>query len=91
MLFIIFVFYIYLSLAIFYGSYIIRTMTTKNKSRFTATFITVSRKDYDECLTKDQCFLQHLFATYRRTWSVAGVSFYNLDSKDFVKLFKLLT
>jgi hypothetical protein len=65
-------------------------MTTKNKSRFAATHITVSRKDYDEMLSKDQIFLQHLFATYRRMWSLAGVSFYNLDAKDFVKLFKLL-
>jgi hypothetical protein len=65
-------------------------MTTKNNSRFTATHITVSRKDYDEMLSKDQYFLQHLFATYRRSWSLAGVSFYNLDAKDFVKLFKLL-
>jgi hypothetical protein len=65
-------------------------MTTKNYSRFTATHITVSRKDHDEVLSKDQEFLQHLFATYRRSWSFAGVSFYNLDEKDFVKLFKLL-
>ena len=65
-------------------------MTTKNHSRFTATHVTVSRKDYDEVLAKDQYFLQLLFATYRRSWSLAGVSFYNLDSKDFVKLFKLL-
>lgn len=65
-------------------------MTTKNNSRFTATHITVSRKDYDSILAKDGFFLQHLFATYRRSWSLSGVSFYNLDSKDFVKLFKLL-
>jgi CTP:phosphocholine cytidylyltransferase-like protein len=65
-------------------------MTTKNRSRFTATHITVSRKDYDEILNKNQEFLQHLFATYRRSWSLAGVSFYDLDSQDFVKLFKLL-
>lgn len=65
-------------------------MTTKNCSRFTATHVTVSRKDYDSVLSKDQTFLHHLFATYRRSWSLAGVSFYNLDSKDFVKLFKLL-
>ncbi len=65
-------------------------MTTKNNSRFTATHITVSRKDYVTTLAKDPSFLQHLFATYRRTWSLAGVSFYNLDTKDFVKLFKLL-
>jgi hypothetical protein len=65
-------------------------MTTKNHSRFTATHITVSRKDHDQTLAKDPFFLQHLFATYRRTWSLAGVSFYNLDTKDFVKLFKLL-
>jgi len=65
-------------------------MTTKNHSRFTATHVTVSRKDYDNTLAKDQEFLQHLFATYRRAWSLAGVSFYNLDEKDFVKLFKQL-
>ena len=65
-------------------------MTTKNNSRFTATHITVSRKDHDEVLSKDEHFLHHLFATYRRSWSLAGVSFYNLDAKDFVKLFKLL-
>jgi hypothetical protein len=65
-------------------------MTTKNNSRFTATHITVSRKDYDNVLKNDQVFLHHLFATYRRSWSLAGVSFYNLDAKDFVKLFKLL-
>ena len=65
-------------------------MTTKNNSRFTATHITISRKDYDNILSQDQTFLHHLFATYRRSWSLAGVSFYNLDSKDFVKLFKLL-
>jgi len=66
-------------------------MTTKNNSRFTATHITVSRKDYDEILSKDMLFLHRLFGTYRRTWSLGGVSFYNLDANDFVKLFKLLT
>ena len=65
-------------------------MTTKNNTRFTATHVSVSRRDYDEVLAKNQYFLQHLFATYRRTWSLHGVSFYNLDEKDFVKLFKLL-
>jgi hypothetical protein len=65
-------------------------MTTKNNSRFTATHITISRKDYDNTLSRDETFIHHLFATYRRSWSLAGVSFYNLDSKDFVKLFKLL-
>lgn len=65
-------------------------MTTKNHSRFTATHVTVSRKDHDSVLAKDQKFLRHLFANYRRTWSLAGVSFYDLDSQDFVKLFKLL-
>ena len=65
-------------------------MTTKNKSLFEADRITVSRKDYDSILSKDQSFLHHLFATYRRSWSLAGVSFYNIDQKDFVKLFKLL-
>jgi len=65
-------------------------MTTKNHTRFTATHVTVSRKDHDEILSKEQDFLIHLFATYRRSWSLAGVSFYNLDSKDFVRLFKLL-
>ena len=65
-------------------------MTTKHNSRFTATRVTVSRTDYDSILAKEQFFLHHLFATYRRSWSMAGVSFYNLDAKDFVKLFKLL-
>lgn len=65
-------------------------MTTKNNSRFTATHVTVSRKDYDNIAETDCHFIEHLFATYRRSWSLAGVSFYNLDSKDFVKLFKLL-
>jgi hypothetical protein len=65
-------------------------MTTKNHSRFTATHVTVSRKDYDDIAAKKLSFLHHLFATYRRSWSLAGVSFYNLDEKDFVKLFKLL-
>jgi uncharacterized FlgJ-related protein len=65
-------------------------MNTKNNSRITATHITVSRKDYDNALSKEERFLQHLFATYKRSWSIAGVSFYNLDEKDFVKLFKLL-
>lgn len=65
-------------------------MTTKNNTRFTATHITVSRKDYDNVLARDQFFLQHLFATYRRSWALSGVSFYNLDNKDFAKLFKLL-
>ena len=66
-------------------------MTTKNKSKFTATYITVSRKDYDEMLSKDQIFLQHLFASYRRSWSLAGVTFYDLEANDFAKLFKFLT
>lgn len=65
-------------------------MTTKNNSRFTTTHVTVSRKDYDSVLATEQWFLNHLFATYRRSWSLSGVSFYNLDSEDFVKLFKLL-
>jgi len=65
-------------------------MTTKNHSRFTVTHVTVSRKDHDEMLSKDQIFLRHLFANYTRSWSLAGVSFYNLEAEDFVKLFKLL-
>jgi hypothetical protein len=65
-------------------------MTTKNKSKFTATHILVSRKDHDEVLASDQPFLRHLFGTYRRSWSLAGVRFYDLSTKDFVKLFKLL-
>lgn len=65
-------------------------MTTKNKSKLTATYILVSRKDYDSVLANEQLFLEHLFATYRRSWTLAGVRFYNLDEKDFVKLFKLL-
>lgn len=65
-------------------------MTTKNHSRFTVTHVTVSRKDHDEILSKDQFFLRHLFATYRRSWSMAGVVFYELSDEDFGKLFKLL-
>jgi hypothetical protein len=65
-------------------------MTTKNNSRFTATHVTVSRKDHDNTLSKDQKFLRYLFTNYTRSWSLAGVSFYNLKDKDFVKLFKLL-
>jgi|LakMenEpi03Aug12_release.lakeMendotaPanAssembly.Ray.scaffolds.fasta_scaffold543170_4 hypothetical protein len=65
-------------------------MITKNSSRFTAGHVTVSRKDHDTILAKDQAFLRYLFANYRRSWSLAGVSFYDLDSQDFVKLFKLL-
>jgi hypothetical protein len=65
-------------------------MTTKNKSKFTATYITVSRKDYNEMLSKDEIFLQHLFASYRRSWRLAGVTFHDLQGEDFAKLFKLL-
>lgn len=65
-------------------------MTTKNNSRFTATHVTVSRKDHDNIMKTDCHFLQHLFATYHRSWSLSGASFYNLDVKDFVKLFKLV-
>ena len=65
-------------------------MTTKNYSRFTATHVTVSRKDHDKVLSKDQTLLKHLFANYRRSWSLAGVTFYDLECEDFVKLFKLL-
>lgn len=65
-------------------------MTTKNKSKLTATYILVSRKDYDSVLANEQIFLQHLFATYHRSWCSAGVRFHNLNEKDFVKLFKLL-
>jgi hypothetical protein len=65
-------------------------MTTKNNSRFTTTHVTVSRKDHDDLLAKEQNFLKHLFKTYTRSWSLAGVSFYNLADKDFVRLFKLL-
>lgn len=65
-------------------------MTTKNHSRFTATHVTVSRKDHDSVLAKDQNFLRHLFANYRRSWSLAGVSFYDVEPQDFVKLFKIL-
>ena len=65
-------------------------MNTKNHSRFTATHVTVSRKDHDNILSKNQKFLRYLFINYTRSWSLAGVSFYNLKDKDFVKLFKLL-
>jgi hypothetical protein len=65
-------------------------MITKNGSVISAKYILVSRKDHDTVLSNDQKFLQHLFATYRRSWALAGVKFYNVDAKDFVKLFKLL-
>lgn len=65
-------------------------MTTKNNSVFGADYTLVSRKDHDNILAKDQFFLEHLFATYRRSWSLDGVKFYNLDEKDFVRMFKLL-
>ena len=65
-------------------------MTTKNKSVIGAEYVLVSRSDYDQVLRNNQPLLHHLFATYRRTWSLAGVKFYNLDAIDFVKLFKLL-
>lgn len=65
-------------------------MITKNKSVFESEFVLVSRKDYDNILTKEESFLHHLLGTYRRSWNLAGVKFYNTDEKDFVKLFKLL-
>ena len=65
-------------------------MTTKNDSLFAPEYVLVSRKDYDKVLKKHQKFLHHLFGTYRRAWDLAGVRFYNLDEKDFVKIFKLL-
>lgn len=65
-------------------------MTTKNNSRFTVSHVTVSRKDYDLTLSKDKPFLQYLFVTYTRSWSLAGISFYDLNNEDFVRLFKLL-
>jgi hypothetical protein len=66
-------------------------MKTKNDSVFAPNYVLVSRKDYDSVLVaKDETFLHHLFATYARSWSLAGVKFYNLNSKDFVKIFKLL-
>lgn len=65
-------------------------MITKNKSHFTVSCVTVSRRDYDLALSKDKTFLQYLFVTYTRSWSLAGISFYSLNSDDFVRLFKLL-
>jgi len=65
-------------------------MTTKNKSVFEPTKILVSRKEYDRILAKHPDFLNHLLGTYYRTWSLAGISFHNVDSKDFITLFKLL-
>lgn len=65
-------------------------MTTKNHSRFTATHVTVSRRDHDQVLNEDQVFLKHLFYTYHRSWSLAGVTFYDLNPEDFAKLYKLL-
>lgn len=65
-------------------------MTTKNKSMIAPEYILVSRQDYDNLLNQDENFAQHLFATYRRSWNLAGVRFHNLDEKDFVKLYKYL-
>jgi hypothetical protein len=65
-------------------------MTTKNKTKFTATYILVSRKDHDEVLSSDPLFLRRLFAIYRRSWCLAGVRFYDLSTEDFAKLYKLL-
>lgn len=65
-------------------------MTTKNKSRIAPEYILVSRQDYDTLINEDENFAQHLFATYHRSWSLAGVRFHNLDEKDFVKLYKFL-
>ena len=65
-------------------------MKTKNNSMFAPEYVMVSRADYDAVLKKDQSFLHHLFGVYRRSWSLAGVKFYNIGANDFVKLFKLL-
>ena len=67
-----------------------QTMTTKNKSIIAPEYILVSRDDHDKMVMNDESFLQHLFATYRRSWNLAGVKFHNLNEKDFVKLYKYL-
>lgn len=64
-------------------------MTTKNKSLFKVDRVIVSRKDYDMIASTDLIFLHHLMATYRRTWSLAGIAFHNLDVDDFIRLYKL--
>jgi hypothetical protein len=66
-------------------------MTTKSKSMFKVDRVVLSRKDYDTIASTDLFFLHHLMGTYRRSWSLAGVSFHNLDAKDFVKLYKYCT
>lgn len=65
-------------------------MTTKNKSIIAPKYILVSREDHDTMLNKHETFLQHLFATYRRSWNLNGVKFHNLDEKDFVTLYNIL-
>lgn len=64
-------------------------MTTKNKSMFKVNRIVLSRKDYETLAATDLFFLHRLMATYRRTWSLAGISFHNVDAEDFVRLYKL--
>jgi hypothetical protein len=66
-------------------------MTTKSKTMFKVDRVVLSRKDYEMIASTDLFFLHHLMGTYRRSWSLAGVSFYNLDAKDFVKLYKYCT
>ncbi len=66
-------------------------MATKNFSMFKVDRVVLSRKDYDSLAATDLFFLHHLFATYHRTWSLAGVAFHNLDANDFVKLYKHCT
>lgn len=65
-------------------------MITKNKSMIAPKYILVSREDYDTMLSKNEQFLQHLFSTYRRSWSLGGVKFHNLNVADKITLSTLL-
>lgn len=66
-------------------------MKTKTNSYFKVDRVLISRKDYDMILSKDLFFVHHLFATYRRSWSLPGITFHNLNAEDFVKLYKYCT
>ena len=65
-------------------------MTTDNKPMIAPEYILVSRKDLDTMLIKHESFLQHLYSTYHRSWSLGGVKFYNLNAADKTTLITLL-
>lgn len=63
---------------------------TKNKSKITPDYVLVSRKDYDTILTEHESFLQHLYSTCHRSWSLGGIKFHNLNAEDRIALTTLL-